>query len=267
MHFHNSVDQSNSMQHALADDWDRHWTALDNAARRNPAQKYRRRLILDCLQIAGDGRGARVLDIGSGQGDLALDLLERHPAADCVGVELSRSGVSIAAQRVPRARFFERDLLQASAPPEGLQSWATHAICSEVLEHLDEPERLIANSLAWMAPGCRVVVTVPGGPMSSFDRHIGHRQHYDPVSLWRLLERAGLQVESVTRAGFPFFNLYRLAVIARGDRLLHDVSLPDGADLSWAAQAAMRLFDAAFSLNLSRGRFGWQMLALARLAG
>src|SRR5258708_20741535 len=37
---------SNSMQHALADDWDRHWTALDHAARLNPAQKYRRRLIL-----------------------------------------------------------------------------------------------------------------------------------------------------------------------------------------------------------------------------
>jgi SAM-dependent methyltransferase len=265
MPFPNSDDYSNSMQHALADDWDRHWTALDNAARRNPAQKYRRRLILDSLQIAGDGHGARVLDIGSGQGNLAVDLLARHPAADCVGVELSRSGVSIASQRVPRARFLERDLLQDSAPPNDLQGWATHAICSEVLEHLDEPERLMTNALAWMAPGCRVVVTVPGGPMSSFDGHIGHRRHYDPASLRRLLERAGLHVESVTSAGFPFFNLYRLAVIARGDRLLDDVSRPDGADPGWAARAAMRVFDAAFSLNRSRGPFGWQMLARARV--
>jgi SAM-dependent methyltransferase len=223
-------------------------------------------LILDTLQIGGDGHGARVLDIGSGQGDLAVDLLERHPEADCVGVELSTSGVSIAAQRVPQARFFERDLLQAAAPPENLQGWATHAVCSEVLEHLDEPQRLMTNALAWMAPGCRVVVTVPGGPMSSFDRHIGHRRHYDPASLRRLLERAGLHVESVTGAGFPFFNLYRLAVIARGDRLLHDVSRPDGGDPRWSARAAMRIFDGAFSLNRSRGPFGWQMLALARLA-
>ena len=266
MHFPNSVDQSTSMQHAQADDWDRHWTALDQAARRNPAQKYRRRLILDTLQIAGDGHGARVLDIGSGQGDLAVDLVERHPLVDVAGVELSRSGVSIASQREPRARFFERDLLEAAAPPEGLQDWATHAICSEVLEHLDEPERLMTNALAWMAPGCRVVVTVPGGPMSSFDRHIGHRRHYDPASLRRLLEQAGLQVESVTCAGFPFFNLYRLTVIARGDRLIEDVSRPDGGDPRWAARAAMRVFDTAFSLNLGHGRLGWQMLALARLA-
>jgi hypothetical protein len=59
--------------------------------------------------------------------------------------------------------------------------------------------------------------------------------------------------------------LYRLAVIARGDRLIQDVSRPDGADPRWTARAAMRVFDAAFSLNLSRGRLGWQMLALARL--
>jgi hypothetical protein len=116
-----------------------------------------------------------------------------------------------------------------------------------------------------MQPSCRVAVTVPGGPMSSFDRHIGHRQHYDAASLRRLLERSGLEVDSVTRAGFPFFNLYRLVVIARGDRLLHDISRSDGAEPRWAARAAMRLFDAAFSLNLSRGPFGWQMLALAQL--
>src|SRR5258708_6464022 len=179
MPFPSSDDHPIAMQQALADDWDRHWTALDKAVRRNPAQKYRRRLILDALQITGDGHGARVLDIGSGQGDLAVNLLERHPAADCVGVELSGSGVSIASKRVPKARFLERDLLQDAAPPEALQGWATQAICSEVLEHLDEPERLLGNALAWMAPGCRVVVTVPGGPMSSFDRHIGHRKHYD----------------------------------------------------------------------------------------
>lgn len=179
---------------------------------------------------------------------------------------MSRSGVSIASQRVPQARFLEHDLLQGSDPPEDLQGWATHAICSEVLEHLDEPERLLGNALPWMAPACRVVATVPGGPMSSFDRHIGHRRHYDPTSLRRLLERAGLQVEGVTGAGFPFFNLYRLAVIARGDRLIEDVSRPDGGEPRWAARAAMRAFDVAFSLNRSRGPFGWQMLALARLA-
>ena|SRR5258708_27417874 len=103
--------------------------------------------------------------------------------------------------------------------------------------------------------------------MSSFDRHIGHRRHYDPASLWRLLERAGLQVESVTRAGFPFFHLSRLAVIARGDGLIEDVSRPDGAGPRWEARAPMRVFDAAFSLNLDCGRLGWQMLALARLSG
>jgi hypothetical protein len=81
-----------------------------------------------------------------------------------------------------------------------------------------------------------------------------------------LLERSGLEVDSVTRAGFPFFNLYCLVVITRGDRLLRDISRSDGAEPRWAARAAMRAFDAAFSLNLGHGRFGWQVLALAQVA-
>src|SRR3546814_18015665 len=75
-----------------------------------------------------------------------------------------------------------------------------------------------------MAPGCRLVVTVPGGPMSAFDRHIGHRRHFTPPALAALLTDAGLAVERTDGAGFPFFNLYRLGVIARGHRLVADLT-------------------------------------------
>jgi 2-polyprenyl-3-methyl-5-hydroxy-6-metoxy-1,4-benzoquinol methylase len=36
-------------------------------------------------------------------------------------------------------------------------------VCSEVLEHVDRPRELLANAAAYLAPGCRLVVTVPGG--------------------------------------------------------------------------------------------------------
>ena len=57
------------------------------------------------------------------------------------------------------------------------------------------------------------VVTVPGGPMSAFDRHIGHRRHFSPDDLRAVLLAAGFQVERTTGVGFPFFNLYRLVAI------------------------------------------------------
>src|SRR5262245_37384630 len=53
-----------------SDNWDQHWQAYSDAAEHNPAQNYRREWILSLLDIRGSGDGARILDIGSGQGDM-----------------------------------------------------------------------------------------------------------------------------------------------------------------------------------------------------
>ena len=97
------------------------------------------------------------------------------------------------------------------APPASLNeftNWATHAVCSEVLEHVDDPVAFLKRARDYLAPGARLIVTVPGGPMSAFDRHIGHRQHFDRLKIRSMLEQAGYSVERTYLAGFPFFNLY-----------------------------------------------------------
>ena len=131
-----------------------------------------------------------------------------------------------------------------------------------MLEHLDEPEALLTNAIPYLAPGCVLLVTVPGGPMSAFDRHIGHRKHYGPKELRRLLERAGFEVERVTGAGFPFFNLYRLVVILRGRRLVAEAA---AGETSIPARLVMAGFGFLFNLNLDASRWGWQTVAYARL--
>lgn len=245
------------------DDWDKHWDDYAGTAASNPAQRLRRRLILDLLRL-GDEPG-RVLDIGCGQGDLIADLRIAHPNAELCGVDYSQWGIDIAAKKVPDARFFSRDLLQAGPPPEGLEGWATHAVCSEVLEHVDEPETLMRNAAAYLAPGSRLVVTVPGGPMSAFDRHIGHRRHFSPDSLAAVLTRAGFEVEKATGAGFPQFNVYRLLVIQRGRRLVQDVSSANSGVSSLTARAAMAVFRGLFALGTMQNRWGWQVVAVARM--
>ena len=245
------------------DDWDEHWGRYADSAEKNPAQEYRRRVALDLLGIQGDGSGARILDIGSGLGDFAVDLGKRHPQARIVGLELSQKGVEVARRKVPTARFCQRDLLQPAAIPDDLKFWATHAVCSEVLEHLDEPSTLLRNVQGYLAPGCRLVVTVPGGPMSAFDKHIGHRQHYSPEMLRDLLRRAGLQPLRATGAGFPFFNLYRAAIVLRGDKLAGDIaSRPDGRH-STLARFAMLVFGVLFHLNVPASPWGWQTVVVA----
>jgi len=245
------------------DDWNEHWQAYHEATAQNPAARFRRRIVERLLPA---GVTERILDIGSGQGDLALHLSRRFPRAQMLGLEYSASGVAISRRKLPSAIFLQCDLLADEPPPAEYSSWATRGVCSEVLEHVDDPLRLLRNALRYCAPGCRLVVTVPGGPMSAFDQFIGHRKHYATRTLRGLLEEAGLHVERVAAMGFPVFNLYRLAVIARGDKLIQEVaSGGNSSGVSAPARLAMRAFRGFFAVNPLFDRWGWQIAAVARL--
>jgi SAM-dependent methyltransferase len=246
---------------AAADDWEAHWASFSAAADRNPAQAFRRRLVLSLL--AAHGPPQRYLDIGSGQGDLAAAVADRWPDAEVAGIDMSRHGVDIASHKLPRARFRQFDLLSGGPPPVGFQGWATQATCSEVLEHVDEPDTLLASARRWLAPGTLLVVTVPGGPMSAFDRHIGHRRHYTTADLRAVLRSAGFDVLESGGAGFPFFNVYRRTVIARGDRLVADID--NACGVSFPARTAMAAFNRLLAASPTRGRRGWQLYGVARL--
>jgi SAM-dependent methyltransferase len=249
------------------DDWETRWTAHAHTSDRNPGQAYRRKLVLEA--IAALGGAQRILDLGSGRGDLGLDLERALPGADIVGLDLSRSGVDAARARVPAARFFVKDLIddQETAETTPLRGWADVATCVEVLEHQDDPARLLINIRRYLAPGGHLVVTVPGGPMGYFDRHIGHRRHYRAHELRELVERAGFRVEYALSAGFPFFNLYKLVAIARG-RGVVQIAAASESDMSVGTRLAYAAFDVfrrLFTLNVKDTPWGWQTVLVARL--
>ena len=249
-----------------SDDWEAHWLQYASSANFNPAQAFRRDLIweLICRRVP---HASRILDIGSGQGDLAADLQARLPGAEILGIELSATGVEMARRKAPAARFLQYDLLQTAEAPREHRHWAELAVCSEVLEHVDEPAVLLRNARAFLAPGCLIIVTVPGGPMSAFDRHIGHRRHYTPEALSPVLRQAGFGIEFVAGAGFPFFNLYRLAVLARGASLVDRAKVQTMESLSLTEGLVLSGFRRLLRWNHARGKRGWQIIACARESG
>jgi SAM-dependent methyltransferase len=245
-------------------DWDRIWDAYGENSEGNPAIAYRQALILKLL-----GRppaGSTVLDIGSGQGQFALSLQAMYPDLAVWGIEYSAEGVARsrahAAQRGSTAKFRQVDLLRPTTLADG-QPLASYAVCSEVMEHVDDPVTLIRNARALLAPGCHLVVTVPGGPRSAFDHHIGHFQHFTAAKLRQVLTDAGYEVQRVLRAGFPFFNLYKLAVIARGKKLITDVEHRAPGETKPLESMGYAFFRFGLRHSLDSAPFGWQMAAVA----
>ena len=241
------------------DNWDDHWKKYSDSASENPAQKYRFKLILEELINFKDEKSLKILDIGCGQGDLLLAIQNLFPDFNLMGLELSQKGVDIVKGKTGAANIFQADLLNYSDELKQYHGWADVIICSEVLEHVNDPALFLKTSLLFLKTKGMLIITVPGGPMSSFDKIIGHRQHFNKASILHLFNNADIKNLKIHLSGFPWHNLYRLAVISRGEKLAEDVS----RKLSWAALLLMRLFSFLFLFNLKNNRWGWQNFVVA----
>lgn len=259
-----SIIYSKNHEQPSKDDWSAHWSIYAQTASNNPAQKMRHDIILKEMMSITE-KPELVMDFGSGQGDFLLKATSRHCAEKYVGLEMSHKGVSISSLKVPEAEFIQVNLFFPPAEVSRFFGKADVAVCSEVIEHVDEPEKFCFLLKTYLKPGGYLFLTLPGGPMSKFDRHIGHRRHYDKASISELLIKAGLNVEKVSLLGFPFFNLYRLMVIVRGMRLISDIE-STGQRLApgLAANLGMKIFNLLFKFNVGHSRFGWQIFAVAR---
>lgn len=243
------------------DNWDDHWAGFSATAASNPAQHFRHRLVVKLVKQAHPDV---LVDIGSGQGDLLQRIAADLPRVELFGLELSQVGVEHTLQKVPRANVRQADLFEAGAASRLTGVAADVAVCCEVLEHLDDPVAFLRVASAALSPGATLFVTVPGGPRSAFDRLIGHRRHYSPRDIRELLEEAGFVVVASFGAGFPFFNLYRLVVVARGEKLAADVGAQRSSRL---ASGVMKVFDVLLRFSFPRRRWGWQTVAVATLPG
>lgn len=98
----------------------------------------------------------RILDFGCGTGMLGGALKEQM-ACEIVGVTFSEGEASEAAKRLDRVLVDNLDTF--TAPPDfGLFDVV---ICSHILEHLREPQRLLRIARSLMTPGGTLIVALP----------------------------------------------------------------------------------------------------------
>ncbi len=115
--------------------------------------------------VAASGVGARsILELGTGTGETALRLLERHSDAALVGVDVSEPMLEVARSRLPTGRASLRAAQLQDPLPEGEFELVASALC---VHHLDGAEKadLFARVARALAPGGRFVlgdVVLPG---------------------------------------------------------------------------------------------------------
>lgn len=124
---------------------------------------YHRELVIDSedslAQIAKRvPDGAQVLDLGAGPGVLGR-YLTQHKACEVDGIEFDAASCDLARPYMRRmlcADLEHLDLAQADlSPPYAV------IICADILEHLRNPERLVAQLMPMLQPDGRLLLSIP----------------------------------------------------------------------------------------------------------
>lgn len=140
-------------------------------------------------------RPANILEIGCGTGFVLSEMRHAFPDAVVSGSEASSAGLAYAAQRVPSALLFQMDARRIPYRDEFDVIGAF-----DVLEHIDEDEKVLAEMHAALKSGGGIVATVPQHAFlwSPVDEAAGHVRRYSARELVGKVQRAGFRVVRTT---------------------------------------------------------------------
>ncbi|TLM63133.1 MAG: class I SAM-dependent methyltransferase [Deltaproteobacteria bacterium] len=147
------------------------------------------------------------LEVGCGTGYVLSGVAAAFPAARLHGSEYFSEGLPFAARRVPAATLCQMD---ARRLPFAGEFDVIGAF--DVLEHIDEDDRVLAAFHRALRPGGGVILTVPQHRWlwSRNDENACHVRRYERAELSRKLAAAGLRVVYAT----SFVSLLLPALLA-----------------------------------------------------
>ncbi len=183
--------------------YDALWPQLSEFIRYNPGARHRRRHVFALLDRI---RFSTLLDVGCGDGALLRLLHARYRDVAFSGVDLSSVVVEQNRAALPQMEF---SVCNVAVDP--LLGAFDVVVCTEVLEHLDDPGRALASIAQATRAGGHAVITTPTGVVHATERHFGHTRHLTRTELALLADTAGFDVVENRSWGFPTYALTKWA--------------------------------------------------------
>ena len=184
-----------------------HKYTIDNRVYQWHLQRFMRRMY-EMLMEAGP---EHVLDAGCGEGFVVDYLARQNPDLRLTGVDLSKEAIVYA-----QAHFAERGQFRTGSVyklPFSDNAFDV-VVCSEVLEHLDDPARAV-HELKRVARS-HVLITVPREPYFKWLNDLGRLLRISPdpghVNFWTKETFPAFIGEYFERVEYDWVHVYQLAL-------------------------------------------------------
>lgn len=116
-----------------------------------------------------------LIDLGCGDGRCLVGLHEARPLLIIIGVDFSQVGINNSRDRYPWGVWECADVSETKLP-DGV---ADYVLCSEVIEHLEDPASLFVEAYRLLEPGGRLLLSTPWKNRVPSAEHIWSFEYVD----------------------------------------------------------------------------------------
>ncbi len=170
--------------------------------------------------------GMRILEVGTGVGVITQAISRRFPEAEVYGMDYSEGMI--------RNRLFTHGIVGDAERLHFLDGTFDWIIASDIIEHVEHPERLIAEAARCLKPRGRLLLTTPNPffvPLLNFTRYLGlslsSEKLLNPWAVKRWFSKYGFHIVAEQRTN----SAYGIALAMTAKRDLETDVLVGFADL------------------------------------
>ena len=180
---------------------------------KNPIQKFLiNNFYSSLISLAKPLKAESILDAGCGEGFTMEKLLKSGVGKKIEGVEYSKEAILLGEKLFPNLIFKKGSAYELPYKDNSFDL----VICTEVLEHLEEPTKALREMLRVSKK--YLIISVPNEPffmlsnflrgknLSRLGNDEGHINHWGPLSLKKYLEKNGLKIKKV-KLPFPWITI------------------------------------------------------------
>lgn len=140
-----------------------------------------------------------VVDVGCGDGGASLFCARR--GAHVTVVDIDPQVIDAMTARLAAAAPYRHAAHVSNGHPLPLaDAVASRVLCTEVLEHVDDPDQLLAELVRIGKPGALYLLSVPDALQENLQKHVAPPTYFQKPNHVRIIERPQF-AEMVTRAG------------------------------------------------------------------